>query len=340
MGDELETTLTSSTGSARMDAALRRLIESCQQALPCRLGSVYVTGSFADGSGLASSDLDVTLVFRDRFASADERATAEHIIAAASARDDVDGVELDAGVVDEVELAEGAPPLLRLGGRCVWGEDHLDALPLMPIERWARERMHAAYWLIANVFRRPAMPVSLPLSYPEPSDDFFGYTRRVVRLPNGAEAPSTRDLIRVTGWAATALVAFKGGAYVARKRECPRAYAQHVGDEHTALHEDIYHWCRQEWGYLIPSDDASRERLRDICTRTLAFENRFLTEYREWVLGELRSGGKEAQHAAHWMLRQVPLMDAAVMQAGQIAMQSGCQGADSVQHRASEVPRT
>lgn len=315
MGDEHETTLTSSTGSARMDAALRRLIEGCQQALPSRLRSVYVTGSFADGSGLASSDLDVTLVFRDRFASADQRATAERVVAevaAAGRAREADGVELDAEVADEAELAEGAPPLLRLGGRCVWGEDHLDALPLMPIERWARERMHAAYWLIINVFRRPAMPVSLPLSYPEPSDDFFGYTRRVVRLPNGAEAPSTRDLIRVTGWAATALVAFKGGAYVARKRECPRAYAQHVGDEHTALHEDIYHWCRQEWGYLVPSDDASRERLRDICTRTLAFENRFLAEYREWVLGELLNGDEEAQHAARWMLGQVPLADATV----------------------------
>jgi hypothetical protein len=226
---------------------------------------------------------------------------------------------LDAEVADEAELAQGAPPLLRLGGRSVWGEDRLSALPLMPIERWTRERMHAAYWLIVNLFGR-AVPVSWPLAYPDAGDEFCGYTRRVVRLPDdGTEAPSTRDLIRVTGWAATALVAYKGHAYVARKRECPAAYAQHVGDEFAALHDDIYRWCRQEWGYLIPADAAGRERLRGICTRTLAFENRFLGEYREWVLRELRGGGTEAQRAARWMLGHVPLADAAVVGAAQEA---------------------
>ena len=300
-------TLLTSTGNARADDALRALVAACEAVLPGRLRSVYVTGSYGDETALASSDLDVTLVFAGHL-TAEERAAAEGAVGSV-ARDC--GVEMDASVAGEDELARGVPPLLKLGGRCVWGEDRRGAMPPVPIEQWARERMHAAYWLIVNIFGRP-VPVSLPLRYPDASDQFFGYARRTVRLADGREVPSTRDLIRVTGWAATALIALHGRAYVARKREMPAAYRRYVGDEHAALHEDISYWCRGQWSYLIPDDVAGRARLRDLCARTLAFENRFLAEYREWVLGELRSLDGDARQSARKMLGRVPLADVAI----------------------------
>ncbi|HKS70600.1 MAG TPA: hypothetical protein VJQ45_09265, partial [Ktedonobacterales bacterium] len=271
-------TLLASTGNVQADDALRALTAACDAVLPERLRSVYVTGSYGDESALASSDLDVTLVFAGRL-TAEERAAAEGAVAGVAREC---GVELDASVVGESKLAHGVPPLLKLGGRCVWGEDRRDAMPLVPIERWARERMHNAYALIVTIFRRP-VPVALPLTYPDAGDEFLGYTRRAVRLADGRDVPSTRDLIRVTGWAATALVALYGRTYVARKREVPAAYRRHIGDEHAALHDDIAYWCREQWAYLLPDDAPSRARLRDLCARTLAFENRFLNEYREWV---------------------------------------------------------
>lgn len=297
-------TLLASTGNARADEALRALVAACNATLPGRLRSVYATGSYGDETALASSDLDVTLVVAGRL-TAKERALAEGAVAGVAREC---GIELDATVAGEEDLARGVPPLLKLGGRCVWGEDRRDAMPLVPIERWARERMHAASWLIVNIFGRP-VPVSLPLHYPAASEEFFGYTRRTARLPDGRDVPSTRDLIRVTGWAATALVALHGRAYIARKREMPAAYRQYIGDEHSALHEDIASWCRERWAYLIPDDAPSRAHLRDLCARALAFENRFLREYREWVLGELRSPDSNARQAARKMLGRVPLAD-------------------------------
>lgn len=300
---DLDTPL-AADGSERANGALHALVAACVETLPGRLRSAYVTGSFADGSALATSDLDVTLAFSGVL-TLDERRAAESAAQGVVRRC---SVELDVGIADEDELVRGVPPLLKLGGRCVWGEDRRDAMPLIPIEQLVRERMHAAYWLIVNVFGRPA-PVSLPLGYPDAGSEFFGYTRRTVRLPDGCEVPSTRDLIRVTGWAATALVALRGRAYVARKRELPTAYREHVGDEHAALHEKLARWCRECWGYLIPTDAADRVRLRDFCARTLSFENRFLAAYREWLLGELRAAGCEAHDAARWMLGRVPLAD-------------------------------
>src|SRR5262249_38978836 len=84
------------------------------------------------------------------------------------------------------------------------------------------------------------------------------------------------------------------------------------GDEFAALHADMYRWCRQEWGYLLPDGVADRARLRHICRRTLAFENRFMDEYRRWVLEEVQHGDAEAQRAARLMLGRVPLADTAL----------------------------
>lgn len=137
-----------------------------------------------------------------------------------------------------------------------------------------------------------------PLDYPDPTDEFYGYTHRTVRLPDGFEVPSTRDLIRTTGWAATALIALKTGQYVVRKRDCFIAYRNEINDEWAELLETIYATCRREWNYLIPEEAGVRERLRAICARTLAFENHFLREYQSFLLGELRSGDEKAIRAA------------------------------------------
>ncbi len=127
----------------------------------------------------------------------------------------------------------------------------LGQLPLLPIEEWTRERMHAAYWLLVTVFNRPR-GVTLPLGYPDAADEFFGYARRTLRLPTGVEVPSTRDLIRVTGWIATALLALQAHVYVARKKECHDSYSHYIGGPWATLLHDIYHRLRTQWGYLIP----------------------------------------------------------------------------------------
>ncbi|MFI5272035.1 MAG: hypothetical protein ACHQ4H_03255 [Ktedonobacterales bacterium] len=307
---QADSTLAATTGNRRTDAALRALIATCQRALPQRLRSAYITGSYADGTGLATSDLDATLVFTGSL-TADERAAVGDALAREGARSAQ--VELDLAVADERDLAAGVTPMLKLAARCVWGRDDRAEMPLIAVERWARERMHAAYWLLVNIFERP-LPLQTPLTFPREHDEFRGYTQRTVRLEDGSDAPCTRDLLRVTGWAATALVARRGG-YVARKRESAAAYRERVGDEHAALLDDLSRWCREQWAYLIPAAAADRARLREMCARTLAFERRFLTEYRDWALGELQSGDAEARHAAACMLGRVPLADSALTDA-------------------------
>jgi hypothetical protein len=187
-------------------------------------------------------------------------------------------------------------------------------VPLLPIEEWARERMRAAYWLIVKVFKRPAL-VRYPLAYPRPDEEFYGYDQRTMVLPDGAEARCTRDLIRVAGWAATALIALKAGAYVARKRDCHRMYQQLIGDEWSGLIRDIYERCKLGWNYRIPAEPRDREDLRAICARTLEFENYFLATFKEFALGELRGANSKARRDTAWLLGQIPYHDDAIREA-------------------------
>ena len=293
-------------------SALQAIIATYTRERPGRVLAVYMDGSVADGTDLATSDLDLTVVFKDAFGDEGEGQTFERLQGELSS---TMALELDIGQVDEATLrVEGMHPTLKLASRLVWGEDIRDRFPIMPIERWTRDRMHAAYWLTNKLYGRPTL-VRLPLAYPDPDDEFFGYLRRAVRLPDGSEVPSSRDLIRSTGWAATVLLAYQKGVYVARKRDCHLLYRERIGDAWSGLLAAIYDDCRTRWGYLIPRDKDERAQLRAICERTLAFENHALSAYRRFLLDELRSENAEAHALAAKVQGMLPLADAEVTEA-------------------------
>lgn len=297
-----------SSGEARVDRVLQAAIKRFETAFPGRVGAYYVEGSYANRTSLATSDLDLTIIFRGQLAD-DERARAAEIVQQCAR---LSSVELDAEVVDEASLHSGASPQFKLGSTLIYGEELRDPIPLVPIEVWTRERMHAAYWLMITIFNRPKV-VRAPLGFPNPDNEWLGYASRKVRLPDGTEAPSTRNLIRSTGWAATALIALRAGRYATSKRESHALYRAVINDEWATLFEDIYTCCREQWHYLIPERDADRQRLRAICERTLAFENHFLGIYKGFLLAQLREADEAAVQHALWVQERIVYDDVEVL---------------------------
>lgn len=171
------------------------------------------------------------LIFKDRFTDEDEAGAARQLGAYCAS---LSAFELDLEIIDEQRAARNAFPTLKLASVLLYGEDIRDQLALPPIGAWTRDRMHAAYWLIVQVFNRPPLVRDL-LGYPQPDAAFFGYDQRTMRLPDGAQVRCTRDLVRVTGWAATALIALQTGTYVVRKRDCHLRYHELIGDEWSDL---------------------------------------------------------------------------------------------------------
>lgn len=300
--------LSLTTGIAGVDFALARIVEAFETETPGRIIAYYLDGSLADSDAIATSDLDLTLVTTARLAGSGQDRLDD--VRARCQRDA--GLELDIELLDERELAAGLTPMLKYASRLVYGQDIRNRYPLVPIAVWARERMNAAYWLMNRVFDRPTT-VHYPLNYPDPDDPFCGYARRLVRLPDGSLAASTRDLVRVSGWIATALVAHRAGHYVSRKRECHREYQSAIGDQWSTLLDDMYESCRTDWGYLIPAGTDDRRRLRLICHQMLGFENHFLTIYRDLLLQQLR----ERVPRALWLMERLPLEDSTIYAAWQ-----------------------
>lgn len=290
--------------------AIGEVIAAFVERFPQRMHSCYALGSYADGSAIAASDLDLTVVFAGALAP-DERAAAGALAARCVERS---AVELDIELTDEREVMAGVRPTFRLGSALVYGEDIRERAPLMSLDAWTRDRMHSSWWRVARLFARPAV-VALPLEYPEPADAFRGYTRRTLRLPDGAEAPCTRDLIRLVGWAATGLLALQCGVYVARKRDAHTLYRERIGGEWAQLVAETYTLCRQRWGYLIPAEPAERARLQRLCDQTLGFERAFTAVYRPYLLDELASADPAAVRFAAEVMTRAPLRDDAVIAA-------------------------
>jgi hypothetical protein len=285
------------------------VIEAFETTFPHRVRGYYVQGSYADQSEVTASDLDLVILFADFHSEADHAAARQ----LARRCEDASGIELDIEIMAEDEAARGVEPTFELGSILVYGQDVREDLPLMPIEEWAQDRVHSSYWRVARLFTRPEI-ITSPLAYPDSADEFYGYARRMVRLRDGSQVPSTRNLIRLTGWAATARLAYECGVYVGRKSDCHAAYRAYIGDKWSSLLEDIYTLCRGRWSYLIPDDPTERGQLRAICARTLGFENAFLVMYTRYLIAELR-GTDAAAEAALRVLMLAPYHEAGVITA-------------------------
>jgi len=299
--------LQGSLGHSQIDTVVLKVIQMYENAFPEQIAAYYIEGSYADQTYLLTSDIDLVIIFHNRFAHEDTRQAAEQLWES----NHRGATEVDITVLDEYSLQEGVHPGLKLSGRLIYGQDVCSAYPILPMEAWARDRMYAAYWLLINVYQRPT-PVYLPLSYPSLADEFYGYTNRTLQLPDGQEVPCTRNLVRTTGWAATALLALRARQYAGRKRECSLLYRTYIGDEWSSLLEDIATFCRDKWQYLVPTESHERELLREICERTLYFEQHFLTFYKSYLLEQLHSTKQEHVHLALRLQENSQLCDGEV----------------------------
>jgi hypothetical protein len=305
--------LRASSGDEQIDAITSGMIAVLETHFPKRIRGYYFEGSCADGGLTPLSDIDLCVVF-----VAAQTAIEQHdFTTLRAALNRISPRGLDLSYSDEATLLHAdqlrfepdwQPVLGAITLKCaslpIYGADIRSAIPFVPHEVYRRTMMHFPYLVLAGQRGSPAQ-LPFPLTYPDPSDPFFGYTARKLRAADGTLVVSTKRLVHASGFIATALVALRTSLYVDDKRAAISPYHRHIGDAWAAHLEAIHQQCRLQWGYRIPETEAERELLRELCRTQLAFENHFLALYRDYLLAEQQSDQGQAREVARERLCQI-----------------------------------
>ena len=298
-------TLLTSTGNPHIDQILRGIVGLVELLFPERVRSYYVTGSYADGTAVPASDLDVMIVLKNS-ANRDEL---DKIFDIADQISLLSPIFLDLeGIGEDQILVKGY--FLKFASLFLYGDDIRGKIQTPDMDDYVRDCMHnsPAYFMTHIARRQPVG--TFPLDYPDRMGEFYGYDYNPLE-----DRYDTKVLMAIIGHAATAMIALKTRQFVGTKSQCLTMYKQHVNDEWTDLLTEVYTICRNAWNYRIPENAEDRRRLRNICQQTLLFENHFLKLYRGYLLAELDSSDDRYKVKALEMLGEIIFPDETVLNA-------------------------
>ena len=268
--------LLNTTGKEKVDEIICGIIGIFETVFPDRIRGYYLTGSYSDGSAVTTSDIDIYIVFKDSFTNGEEVLARQLWLYCRQ----ICFVKIDLIRINEERLLRVGNIGVKLATLLMYGEDIREKIPLPVFDTYLQGVTEASFSYLAGALR-DADSLVFPLDYPDPAGVFYGYDAK----DWGTE---TKGLVSSVCRAATAIVALKGGRYVGKKSDSIKSYKDCINDEWTGFLEEMYEEGRERWGYRIPEDAVERDRLRELCRRTLAFENHYLSIYREYLLAQLR----------------------------------------------------
>lgn len=230
------------TGHPSVDRVAQGLIGIFEHVFPNGVLGYYVLGSYANGSALPSSDLGVVMLFEDRFLTQHEFDTAVAINESCKL---ISPIVLDAWVISDERTRQAAfiGDTLELvwSGRCIYGTDTRDTITAKPDASYVRWAMDIPPYPI-TVARSAQEFITVPVPYPHPTGQFYGYDQWQVRVANGQEVPGTKLLVAIVGRITSALLSYMTGQVVASKRDCidkPLPTKRSAGCRRSALSDGL-----------------------------------------------------------------------------------------------------
>lgn len=299
------------------------------QVFPRRIRAFYVTGSYADGSAVLLSDIDLCIVFVEAVKpeEIEQAQTLGYFCGQLSP------LRLDISVAGERDLSVAECIMLKRGSLHISGEDIRDNILLPSLDAYRKYVTWGPHRFLGQIIRDRAV-LCYPLTYPDSKSEFYGYERKRISEWYPSEIDQgTKEFVTGVLRTATAMIALKAGQYVGSKRDSVRLYREYVHDEWTDYIEMLYQKGKREWGYLIPTAYADQCLLRSLCQHTLEFENYYFSLYRAYLLDLLQSTDDDKIFALE-RLTQVVYADQEMVELLQELSRSSTQ---EIQHAAQSV---
>lgn len=264
--------LVAMTGEREVDDSIASIVRAYEDGLPDLALAYYLTGSWADGTAVGLSDIDLSILFATTPADREIRERGIEIWSSLSSPIHLDVVMR---AIDTLPSRPSEIVSLKSASRLMYGTDVRDRLPWPSLAAYLADVTERAYDFVGRVLRG-IEDVAPPLDYAAPTEEFYGYDRkRVPWYPAGVERGS-KELVTAATRIATAVVALRTGRFVGSKEQSVRLYRETVGDEWADFLELLYEKGKLEWEYQMPTDPVDREMLRNLTERMLGFEEHFL----------------------------------------------------------------
>lgn len=285
----------------KVNSIIENIITIYTNAFPQRVKAIFLTGSYGRNYAIANSDIDIDILFEGIITNE----IREQAIAIGESCDALCSMEIDITIYD---YTAQLPPDVFLGGKLIYGDNNPTEWNCISVERWARERMYAGTWLIAHLFGRDGT-LTLPIDYPDNKTLFFGYDDRQMYDENNSVVKSSKNILRASGWAATALVGYQGNTFVSSKEDLVPLFKKDCDKKWINFLTNIYDLCRNQWNYVVPQSECDIQKLISICEENLLFENYFLSKYKTFLLDELSSGDENRIKDAISRCKETPFYD-------------------------------
>jgi hypothetical protein len=167
------------TGRANIDRILPALVSAFTEAFPGRIHSAYLVGSQADGTAVASSDIDLRIVFRGEF----QPGEVEQFLQVRQQVRQSSPLDIDCPPLSQQRLLADEDWLhetlsIKAASQLLYGEDLRPLLELPSLDAFTRHISAAPVKFMRRLRGDPAA-LALPLEYPDPAGLFFGYNFRL-----------------------------------------------------------------------------------------------------------------------------------------------------------------
>ncbi len=276
-------TLKDTTGNADIDEMLTGVITVYEAAFPNRIRGYYLVGSYGDNTPVSTSDIDLEIIVKGSLTpeeDARQQAIKDGLRAIAPIGLDLPlNAEDDLHKIDTVAIVQAS--------KFVYGEDTRTSIPLPSIDLYLRRITTPVQRGLTFRFRTEN--VTLPLNYPLPDDEFYGY---VPERWKGAHGDIKMWVLNI-GWLTTFLIAQQAGIFVPSKRHMLPLYRDHINDEWTEFLTEVYENGRTRWAYNLPESTQEQALMRDLCRQTLAFENHVARIYVDYLRDEVKHGDRD-----------------------------------------------
>ena len=262
----LKTELVESSGVADVDDFLFAMVNILALGVGERLRSIFLIGSYADGSYAPGSDIDCCFIWK---AGTDEatirRGTSlrDHLCAAAGRWVDPMWNGTERPFYDERTVEFPCGPILRTAvrerSRLLWGDDIRSRIPPPRQEDMLADVLAAPLnWIRQYHYGSLDAPISHPLTDPAPDRPDRGYSK-----------PHKMPLFAIH--IARALVFLETGEFLFDKRLVPDALAATGSAEWAGRLRDL-----ANARYQALSDAERGQQCLKTCKWITAFQNRFL----------------------------------------------------------------